>query len=526
MRWAVPVAACCALVATALFRYLELNGFPNDQFEHLAGAQQILMGGEWPSRDFVDPGMPLMYITSAAAQWMLGRTLFAEAILVAVAFGLAAAFTFIGAYHVSRSLVISLVATALCVAIFPRPYGYPKALLYSACPLVIWSWMGEPTLRRLLWPAVLVVVAFLFRHDHGVYLSLAVAASTVLMPAAGWRQVVARLATFFALVVLLLAPYFIYLQAYGGLANHARTGIEFNRREADRSQLHFNAIRSGPEARLFYGFHTLPLAVLMLVAFDCRRRQTADAAVVVPLAAMAIAVNIGFLRDPLPARLPDAIVPAMLAGAWLAGRAVRVSSPRFRLAGAVFVAALVVAGADSVFAIGSTGEKLGRTNLSLGIDRTPELLRLKTADLQARFSPTQVPDGRLLRLVPFLDYVERCTTSRHRLLVVGFAPEVFVYSHRMFAGGQTTFVEGYYQSEQHQRQVIDRMERQVVQFALILTDVKRASFPVLRDFVDAHFEPLVEIPVASDRTVRVLVNPGFPPIGPPDPVTGWPCYRS
>ena len=58
-RVGVRVVAIAVFVATALIRYLALKGFSNDHYQHLAGAQQMLMG-ELPTRDFVDPGQPLM----------------------------------------------------------------------------------------------------------------------------------------------------------------------------------------------------------------------------------------------------------------------------------------------------------------------------------------------------------------------------------------------------------------------------------------------------------------------------------
>ncbi|HKH72572.1 MAG TPA: hypothetical protein VKA59_14535, partial [Vicinamibacterales bacterium] len=75
---AVAGAAVVAGLLTAIIRYLGLEGFSNDHFQHLAAAQQMLLG-EWPTRDFADPGMPLMYAASAAAQVVFGRSLFAEA---------------------------------------------------------------------------------------------------------------------------------------------------------------------------------------------------------------------------------------------------------------------------------------------------------------------------------------------------------------------------------------------------------------------------------------------------------------
>ena len=63
----VHVAAGGVCIGTLLIRFLALTGFPNDHFLYLAPAQQML-AGELPSRDFVDPGTPLMYLVSFLAR--------------------------------------------------------------------------------------------------------------------------------------------------------------------------------------------------------------------------------------------------------------------------------------------------------------------------------------------------------------------------------------------------------------------------------------------------------------------------
>src|SRR5689334_6779456 len=92
-----PFAVYVLLFAvTAGFRFLALkSGFVNDHFVYISGGRQMLFG-EWPTRDWIDPGLPLMFAASAAAQRIFGPTLFAEAMLVSIAFGLAAAFTAAG----------------------------------------------------------------------------------------------------------------------------------------------------------------------------------------------------------------------------------------------------------------------------------------------------------------------------------------------------------------------------------------------------------------------------------------------
>ena len=120
-------SGCCAGVLTALYRFLATASFPNDEHEYLAAAQQILLAGEWPTRDFFDPGRPLMYVASAAAQVVFGHTLFAEALLTSLAFGVAAALLLIAAHRLSRSLLVAAIATLLCVALFPARTRIPRS---------------------------------------------------------------------------------------------------------------------------------------------------------------------------------------------------------------------------------------------------------------------------------------------------------------------------------------------------------------------------------------------------------------
>jgi hypothetical protein len=85
-------AAIGVALLTAAWRFLTFTGFNNDHYIYLAGAQQMVFG-EWPVRDFVDPGWPLMYGVSALARLLLGRELWVELLLVSSAFAIGAAFT-------------------------------------------------------------------------------------------------------------------------------------------------------------------------------------------------------------------------------------------------------------------------------------------------------------------------------------------------------------------------------------------------------------------------------------------------
>jgi hypothetical protein len=522
---AVALAAVVAGLVTGLIRYLGLEGFSNDHFQYLAAAQQMLLG-EWPTRDFADPGMPLMYVASASAQVVFGRSLFAEAMLMAIAYGATSALVVLAAWQASRSLVIALLACALCVVAFPLPASYPRALLYALGPLAIWAWARKPTGLRLLIVALLVGVAYLFRQEHGLGLGLAALVTVALAPA-DTRVMKTRAVTLCVLILLVLLPYAIYIQRSQGIFSAAWSSWQFSQREADRTELHLASYGWGDEVRLYYLFHALPLIAAAVVVMDVRRGRVEDALVGAPLVVLAFLANMNVLRDPLAVRVPDAIVPAALASAWLAGRALRVASLPLRSLALTAAAVLAFVAASSVVVVGRTQEHLSRTNLSLGPSSLPRLVRDRTAQLKARYDRQQLPDGRILSLVGLFDYLDRCTTPNHRLLVAGNAPEIYVYAQRPFAAGHSRFLEGYYQSETDQQRMVDRAQQQVVAFALMLSDQEssfRSTAPGLSGFVDANFRPLTTIPSGSDRTVRVLVRSGLPPLH-ADAATGWPCYR-
>src|SRR5688572_879093 len=144
----VSIAVALGLLV-GVFRFLSVTGFSNDHYMHVAAGQQIAMG-EWPSRDFVEIGLPLMELLSAIPFWVVPEApLFGEALLVAFMFGLAAVFTLYAARRLTGSWWIAALVVALEVVIFPRTYSYPKILAYAAGFLAMWRYVERPSLSRM-----------------------------------------------------------------------------------------------------------------------------------------------------------------------------------------------------------------------------------------------------------------------------------------------------------------------------------------------------------------------------------------
>lgn len=213
--------------ATFVYRWLTVD-FTNDQFVHVSRARQILLG-EVPVRDFFDPGLPLQYYASAAALHLAGGMLLGEAVLTISFIALGAALAYSLGARLSRSHTIGAAAALVAVATFPRLYGYPKVFLFVLAIACAWRYAERQTTLNLCLLAVMTAGAFLFRHDHGVYIGIALSVFLLLLqpaqPATGreglvrWRGAVPA-ARYVGLTALLLLPFFVFIQSVVGLPRY------------------------------------------------------------------------------------------------------------------------------------------------------------------------------------------------------------------------------------------------------------------------------------------------------------------
>ena len=373
-RWPIVVAAVLLFAASLAWRFLTFNGFSNDHYGHLALAQQMLLGDR-PVRDFFDPGWPLTYLLSAVAWFVAGSAMGTEWALTAVAFAIGAVCTVGAAYRLSVSLPIAVLVTVIEILIYPRSYSYPKVLTYAVGACAMLAVAARPSPRRILSMAAVVAVAFLFRHDYGLYIGVASAVCVALASRAeGWRMAVRRVTALTASVAVMLLPWLLFVMLNGGLIAYFEGGIEFARAEASANVLRAwprvmeadvttegdgapvdDAVprtmpafaddlpaagassltrvpnwqgvfayesRVNADAWLFWVFWSLPVlcgGIVFRRMLGGQERWPGECAAVAALAVLAVFVNAGFLRDILSTRLADAIVPAALLGAWALG---------------------------------------------------------------------------------------------------------------------------------------------------------------------------------------------------------------
>ena len=124
-------------------------------------------------------------------------------------------------------------------------------------------------------------------------------------------------------------------------------------------------------------------------------------------------------------------------------------------------------------------------------------------------------------------YLFDCTSPSDRVLVTWYAPDVFFYAERGFAGGQTFLYGGWHASVSDQRLTIERMQQQSVPIILAREDrveTFRQGFPLIYDYVRTRYR-LAESTFGGVATpVLVFVDTRLDPTG-EHPVLGLPCYR-
>jgi len=207
--------AILVFALTFLFRCLTFD-FTNDHFVHLSRARQILLG-DVPVKDFFDPGLFLQYYASAAALMLSGGTLLGETVLTVGGVALGTALTFLLATALTSSRSLGLAAAALTVAIIPRLYNYPKVFLYALALLCMWEYLRRPGRLSLMVLSLVTALAFLFRHDHGVYIGAAVTVGLAVFYWREWPELGAAFARYVLVVLIAILPWGVFVQSNAGL---------------------------------------------------------------------------------------------------------------------------------------------------------------------------------------------------------------------------------------------------------------------------------------------------------------------
>jgi hypothetical protein len=233
------------------------------------------------------------------------------------------------------------------------------------------------------------------------------------------------------------------------------------------------------------------------------------------IAALCLTADMVLLRDPLEARIGDVAAPAVPLAAWL----VAAIFTRSRVPGARRLAAPAVA----VAAIVATGA--GLVTLAIPALRAPgdwsTVRRLVTTPPDRRLMPSAHTLG-------IVNYLQVCTASQDRVLATWFAPEIYYFSGRGFAGGMSVFFGGHWSAPEEQQRIVLRLQRERAPVALV--DLKsfdefRHDYPVVAEYLERVYVPAADSAFGdSEAEYRLLVRRGLSPTGAYEPFN-VPCFR-
>jgi hypothetical protein len=470
----------------------------------LARAQQVLFG-DWPIRNFEDPGQPLFYLLTSAFAAIFGHVLATNVVLCITLQAIAASCAYVLARRASNSTAVGVAAAVLVVVSSPRLYNTTKVIVPVVAILLQWRYADAPRRGRLLTLAGWTAIAFLLRHDYVIY----VVASTLVLLAVLHRsrpREAVREAAMYALAALLfVSPWLLYVQLNEGLIEYASAALRFVQSEGRRTAA------GGPQL-LYYVIALIPISGLALAIW---LRSRSDAVVIqaqlASLSVLVLMMNTVFLRDVLLARVPDVIAPTTVLASALIGQ---VFSRR-----ALRIGALLTATAALVLVTISLATAGYRIPTPAAVVRQAGRISDRLVNASAEIQPSP-------RYPVLVSYLSRCTLRAERVFVSGFAPQIPFLAQRPFAAGLPSWIPGYYETPADMSRALARLDRENVSAVVLLerSGVFEQSWPDLaRWFRDHGFERHDAARLGAEITLWL---PRPDPSSRADGETGLPCHTS
>lgn len=542
-------------------------GLTDDHFFYLVRGWQILFG-DLPVRDFVDHGAPLVYYIGAAVQALFGRGTLSELAFCATALAVGAGATFWLSTVASGSILAGLAGVLIHVWLVPRFYNYPKILVYAAAIPLLWWFADRPTARSRSWLAVVTVIGFLFRHDHGVFVAVAMTVMLLFMADVPWKERLRHFALYAALVTVLLLPYFAFIQWNGGVVSYFRQASAWADHDRGRAPVVWPGLFENPDgvseqaqhgstigravavlrdnrvAWMYYFELLLPLfaiAVLSVSRDGFRPTWPRARAKLGMVAVLTLVLDAGFLRSPLEARLADTSVPLVILVAWLlvAVPCMFVQTSSWRDAVRPFRRPVGVASAAVVAAVAVLLTVFISHDLPRLLDKAAMLDRWGKSFERASIITERLREDWSLSswaaradrpdLITLSLYVNACTSPSDRVLVQAYMPQVLAIARRAFAGGHADLRPGFFETEEAQRLTLSRLQRQSVPMILLDTDESLRnfgkSFPIVMEYIDQHYRLAATHMFDGRFGISLFVRRDREPDRTWQPL-GWPCYGS
>ena len=521
-HWALQVAL--GVITSAVLVYSAAEQLFDTNFLFLWEATPVL-AGDHPYRDFYEMGWPLMTLISAVVQWAVGYRLIGEFLIQWTFIVASVLIGFHLALRLSHSIAASLMTTLIAIAILAATptYHFPKLFFYPVAVSVTWWYMTAPNVRRAAVVGLVTAAAFLYRHDHGVYIGVAAVLAFVLTrvinPAArSWRSSSREVVAFIAAAVVPLLPWAIVVQSNEGLVDYVQTRSEWGRMWSAHG-FPYVALRDFNPASVIAGLPSrgtaehwllqltllLPVMALIRTGIELRSRRnsgrrtslemchTVIAAATVMIVGIRLFREDGYFVETLP--LSAALGAQLLAGPASEATSMWRNVRRLLVIGTLVVTSVAVVGyvnawdllkPSEINELRPTFDQLMKSPPIDGLEPANTALQTGTAEWFA--SDADARQKILLR------YVHDCTRAGDRILVTGSTPyAVDYYAQRPIAGGHIEWHHGWLSDAPHARRSLQLLQTQSVPFAFstgdpVFTDLQK--YPEIFRYVQQNYVEL------------------------------------
>jgi hypothetical protein len=325
-----------ALLLVQIAFSLPMDGALSGDDHYSLWVAHALWAGDVLNRDVFDPGSPLQSILSYVGQLATGHRPIGEAVTAIVFRVLGIVCVYLLARQASGHRGIAAgVAVIVGVLLLPSGvYAVDRLVLYPGAVLLAWRFLANPSTTSTVPLGAVAGVAFLLRHDHGLYVGIPLLATVLLARRSPWMFVLTAAAV--------VAPWLIWIESTEGVVSYFTTRLGFAQSLGlTRSRPGFwlgpgNPLARENALRLLWMTAVVTTACGLAMALWRKDRRVAVLALMTMLAELGIMREIG--------RYPELAALWLSLAAWMAAGAGSLTSRvAWGLAASVIAAAAVSA---------------------------------------------------------------------------------------------------------------------------------------------------------------------------------------
>lgn len=440
----------------------------------IQGAYMIRSFGEHPQIDFFSSYGPLSFYLRAIAQILFKGSIFSEVAVVLMGYTLSFVFFYESIRNLTKSRLFSflcLIAVLICI---PRYYKFFVVLVPSMVFYFCLLFYEKQTKFRAQLIGVGLGIAYLFRHDYGVFAGLAIFFPLIIIPNQPFLEKQYYLNVLLAALAITL-PWEVFLASRHLLFQNVIDLLSVSRSYNSGMGLPHPLFNFDDKKVSFFFavIYSIPILLVWITTYLWQKLSQIEKLTLI----FSILVSVVFLTQSMHradiGHLFQCVAASLLglSAVWKFGEHINVSSLR------LLSRSLVIFYVLTISMVGWSIQPLQFRSLVYLNNNFHELFTSmnEVSSSLARKDPTNSS----LMLIDFL----HCLPDTSRATIFPFAPQLLYFATKASAGDTLLIAPGYFDSESHQLRIINSLISQKPQVVLwnesVMFSSKSESMPIL-----------------------------------------------